>query len=95
MCGRYTQFSSIREILKVAIDPEVISFAGGLPNRELFPVEEPLGKAIQIDNMYYTIIGVTDNRTASAGMRIASHCRAGSDTPTTQGTRITRCCAQA
>src|SRR5262249_60412741 len=33
---------------------------------ELFPVEEPLGKAIQIDNMYYTLIGVTDDRTASA-----------------------------
>src|SRR5512144_1043078 len=32
--------SFIREILKVALDPSVISFAGGLPNRELFPVEE-------------------------------------------------------
>ncbi len=32
--------SFIREILKVAIDPSVISFAGGLPNRKLFPVEE-------------------------------------------------------
>ena len=32
--------SFIREILKVTIDSEVISFAGGLPNRELFPVEE-------------------------------------------------------
>ncbi|HOO77620.1 MAG TPA: PLP-dependent aminotransferase family protein [bacterium] len=31
--------SFIREILKVALDPEVISFAGGLPNRALFPVE--------------------------------------------------------
>ena len=31
--------SFIREILKVAIDPSVISFAGGLPNRALFPVE--------------------------------------------------------
>ena len=31
--------SFIREILKVAIDPTVISFAGGLPNRALFPVE--------------------------------------------------------
>jgi len=30
--------SFIREILKVAIDPSVISFAGGLPNRDLFPV---------------------------------------------------------
>jgi 2-aminoadipate transaminase len=32
--------SFIREILKVALDPTVISFAGGLPNRELFPVDE-------------------------------------------------------
>lgn len=32
--------SFIREILKVAIDPSVISFAGGLPNRELFPAAE-------------------------------------------------------
>ncbi len=32
--------SFIREILKVALDREVISFAGGLPNRELFPADE-------------------------------------------------------
>ncbi|MDR3706088.1 MAG: PLP-dependent aminotransferase family protein [Paludibacteraceae bacterium] len=32
--------SFIREILKVAVSPEVISFAGGLPNKELFPLEE-------------------------------------------------------
>jgi putative ABC transport system permease protein len=35
---------------------------------DLFPVEEPLGKAVQIDNMYYTVIGVTGERTASAGI---------------------------
>ncbi len=32
--------SFIREILKVAVDPSIISFAGGLPNRALFPVRE-------------------------------------------------------
>jgi len=32
--------SFIREILKVALDSSVISFAGGLPNRDLFPAEE-------------------------------------------------------
>lgn len=32
--------SEIREILKVTENPEVISFAGGLPAPELFPVEE-------------------------------------------------------
>ncbi len=30
--------SFIREILKVTLDPSIISFAGGLPNRKLFPV---------------------------------------------------------
>jgi 2-aminoadipate transaminase len=30
--------SFIREILKITADPEIISFAGGLPNPELFPV---------------------------------------------------------
>ncbi len=32
--------SFIREILTVALQPYVISFAGGLPNRLLFPVDE-------------------------------------------------------
>lgn len=31
--------SFIREILKVAVNPSIISFAGGLPNRDLFPLE--------------------------------------------------------
>lgn len=31
--------SAVREILKVAEQPEVRSFAGGLPAPELFPVE--------------------------------------------------------
>ncbi|MGI6453911.1 MAG: PLP-dependent aminotransferase family protein [Syntrophomonadaceae bacterium] len=34
--------SEIREILKVTARPEIISFAGGLPAPELFPVEEIL-----------------------------------------------------
>ncbi|MBN2655058.1 MAG: PLP-dependent aminotransferase family protein [Nitrospirae bacterium] len=32
--------SFIREILKVTVDRSIISFAGGLPNRDLFPIEE-------------------------------------------------------
>ena len=32
--------SFIREILKVAANPEIISFAGGLPNPDFFPAEE-------------------------------------------------------
>jgi 2-aminoadipate transaminase len=34
--------STIREILKVTEQPEIISFAGGLPAPELFPVDEVL-----------------------------------------------------
>ena len=36
----YLKASEIREILKVSERPEIISFAGGLPAPELFPVEE-------------------------------------------------------
>lgn len=32
--------SEIREILKLTLQPEIISFAGGLPAPELFPIEE-------------------------------------------------------
>ncbi len=35
-----TPRSFIREILGIAISPGMISFAGGLPNKDLFPVEE-------------------------------------------------------
>src|SRR5579872_7053662 len=35
---------------------------------DLFPIEEPLGKAIQIDNIFYSVVGVTSERTASAGI---------------------------
>lgn len=40
--------SFIREILKVAVDEEVISFAGGLPNRDLFPVGELQEAALRV-----------------------------------------------
>ena len=34
------QASEIRELLKLTAQPDIISFAGGLPAPELFPVEE-------------------------------------------------------
>jgi 2-aminoadipate transaminase len=40
--------SFIREILKVTADPKVISFAGGLPNPKLFPVEEVADAAAKV-----------------------------------------------
>lgn len=36
---RYLQASDIREILKVAVSPTMISMAGGLPAAEIFPVD--------------------------------------------------------
>ncbi len=36
--------SAIRELLKLTERPEVISFGGGMPAPEIFPVEE-VGKA--------------------------------------------------
>ncbi|WP_245569154.1 PLP-dependent aminotransferase family protein [Desulfotignum balticum] len=44
--------SFIREILKVALDPEVISFAGGLPNRDLFPVQELTNATSEVFSIY-------------------------------------------
>lgn len=44
--------SFIREILKVTLDREIISFAGGLPNRDLFPVEELKNATIKVYEEY-------------------------------------------
>ncbi len=38
--GKRMRASEIRELLKLTNRPEVISFAGGLPNPEIFPVEQ-------------------------------------------------------
>ena len=40
--------SDIREILKITANPEIISFAGGLPAAELFPIEEMKHVAITV-----------------------------------------------
>jgi DNA-binding transcriptional MocR family regulator len=40
--------SEIREILKLTQDPEVISFAGGLPAQELFPVQQMIEAGIKV-----------------------------------------------
>jgi DNA-binding transcriptional MocR family regulator len=37
--ARSMQSSEIRRLMKLAADPSVISFAGGMPNNSLFPVE--------------------------------------------------------
>lgn len=40
--------SEIREILKITVRPEIISFAGGLPAPEVFPVQELKQAAIRV-----------------------------------------------
>ncbi len=35
---------------------------------ELFPIEEPIGKTVQIDTVFYSVVGVTAERTPSAGI---------------------------
>jgi 2-aminoadipate transaminase len=63
--------SEIRELLKVTQDPEIISFAGGLPNPQSFPIED-LKSIVQmvLDHhgknalQYGTTHGVTELREA-------------------------------
>lgn len=45
----------------------VVVIADGVA-KALFPFEDALGKAVQIDQIYYIVIGVTSERTASAGI---------------------------
>lgn len=40
--------SFIREILKVSEDPEIISFAGGLPSPESFPYHDIKESAVRV-----------------------------------------------
>lgn len=49
--------SAVREILKVAERPDVLSFAGGLPAPELFPLEA-------IAEAYAEVLGSTEGRAA-------------------------------
>ncbi len=36
--------------------------------KKLFPIESPLGQLVQIDNEFYSVVGVTNPRAASAGI---------------------------
>jgi len=65
--------SVIRELLKVTQDPEIISFAGGLPNPRSFPIKELegiLGYVMEnhgpVALQYGTTQGLTDLREAIA-----------------------------
>lgn len=75
--------SFIREILKVTEDPEIISFAGGLPNPESFPyhdikevavqvLEESGAQALQYSTTegYYPLREWVSNRYQSKGVKV-------------------------
>jgi 2-aminoadipate transaminase len=61
--------SFIREILKVAVDHSVISFAGGLPNRELFPAEEIKAATAKVFDIFGRDIFQYANSEGYAGLR--------------------------
>ena len=75
--------SEIRELLKVAQDPEIISFAGGLPSPNSFPVQDLQGvvKSVlehhgKVALQYGTTQGLTELREAIAERA----CKDGMDT---------------
>jgi len=75
--------SEIRELLKVAQDPEVISFAGGLPSPRSFPLQDLQGvvKSVlehhgEVALQYGTTQGLTELREAIAERA----CKDGMDT---------------
>jgi len=75
--------SEIRELLKVTQDPEIISFAGGLPNPDSFPVKElqtivkdVLNKQGSVALQYGTTNGLNELREAI----VERSCKEGIDT---------------
>ena len=72
---KYIKASEIRELLKITERPEVISFAGGLPAPELFPVQAlaELSSRLILDDgqkalQYSTTEGYTPLREKIAGV---------------------------
>lgn len=61
--------SFIREILKVTLDRTVISFAGGLPNRDLFPVDELKQAAVKVMETHGSDIYQYGNSEGYPGLR--------------------------
>ena len=47
-CVQEMRTSEIRDLMKLATDPNIISFAGGMPNNDLFPIAE-------VDEIYNTM----------------------------------------
>ncbi len=66
--------SFIREILKVALDHSYISFAGGLPNRALFPVQELKAAAAKVFDVFGNdVLQYADSEGAKQLRELISH----------------------
>ncbi|HVE82455.1 MAG TPA: PLP-dependent aminotransferase family protein [Myxococcales bacterium] len=79
---RGLQPSAVREILKVAERPEVISFAGGLPAPELFPVQEisrAVADVLSTDGAAALQYGVTEGYAPLRAWIASRLCRMGAD----------------
>jgi 2-aminoadipate transaminase len=61
--------SFIREILKVTADRSIIYFAGGLPNRELFPAEELKMATSRVFEIFGTDVLQYSNSEGFLGLR--------------------------
>ncbi|MBN2240583.1 MAG: PLP-dependent aminotransferase family protein [Dehalococcoidales bacterium] len=61
--------SFIREILKVTLDPSIISFAGGLPNRALFPAQELKAATVKALDTFGNDVFQYSNSEGFAGLR--------------------------
>jgi len=61
--------SFIREILKASLNPEVISFAGGLPNPSFFPAKEIEAATSAVFNRYGASILQYSNSEGELGLR--------------------------
>ena len=61
--------SFIREILKVTSDSSVISFAGGLPNKDLFPTEEMRRATVKVFETFGSDVFQYSNSEGFPGLR--------------------------
>ena len=59
--GRFLSDADLR------LKRNVCVLAAGTAER-LFPVEDPLGRSVRVENLYYVIVGVTKSRAPSAGI---------------------------
>ncbi|MDI6706205.1 MAG: aminotransferase, partial [Bacillota bacterium] len=82
--ANHVKASEIRELLKVTERPEVISFAGGLPAPELFPIDEikqVCNSVLTENGMQALQYGTTEGYTPLRELIAGRMCRLGIDVP--------------